>query len=41
MSKMSNIFKPSFRQALNLKALDSSQGVFGGEFNVNKNLKEN
>ena len=39
-SKMSSIFKPSVRWALNLNASDSSQGIFGGVSNVLKNLEE-
>ena len=39
-SKMSSIFKPSVRQALNLNTSDSSQGIFGGVSNVLKNLEE-
>ena len=39
-SKMSSIFKPSMRQALNLNALDSFQGIFGGDSIVLKNLEE-
>ena len=39
-SKMSTIFKPSVRLALNLNASDSSQGIFGGDSNVLKNLEE-
>ena len=40
-SKMSGIFKPSVRQALNLNASDSSLFIFGGVSNVLKNLEEN
>ena len=40
-SKMSTIFKPNVRRALNLNTSDSSQGIFGGVSNVRKNLKEN
>ena len=39
-SKMSTIFKPNVRQALNLNTSDSSQGIFGGVSNVLKNLEE-
>merc|ERR1711867_61428 len=39
-SKMSSIFKPSIRRALNLNASDSSQGIVGGVSNVLKNLEE-
>ena len=39
-SKMSSIFKPSMRQALNLNALDSFKGIFGGDPIVLKNLDE-
>ena len=39
-SKISSIFKPIVRQALNLNTLDSSQGIFGGDSNVLKNLEE-
>ena len=39
-SKMSTIFKPSVRWALNLNTSDSSQGIFGGVSNVLKNLEE-
>ena len=39
-SKMSTIFKPNFRLALNTNTSDSSQGIFGGVSNVIKNLKE-
>ena len=37
---MSNIFKCNVRRALNQQALDSSQGIFGGDSNVIKNLDE-
>ena len=37
-SKMSNIFKPNIRQALNQSTSGSSQGIFGGESNVFKNM---
>ena len=40
-SKMSNIFKPNVRRALNQQASDSSQGIFGGDSNVFKHLEEN
>ena len=39
-SKMSTIFKPNVRRALNTNTSDSSQGIFGGVSNVIKNLKE-
>ena len=39
-SKMSTIFKPNVRQALDLNTSDSSQGVFVGVSNVLKNLEE-
>ena len=39
-SKISSIFKPSVRQALNLNTSDSSQGIFGVNSNVLKNLEE-
>ena len=39
-SKMSTIFKPNVRRALNLNTSDSSQGIFGGVSNVLKNLEE-
>ena len=37
---MSSLFKPSVRRALNLNTSDSSQGIFGGDSNVLKNLEE-
>ena len=39
-SKMSNIFKPNITWALNHNASGSSQGIFGGDCNVFKNLAE-
>ena len=39
-SKMSTIFKPNVRRALNLNTSDSSQGIFGGVSNVLKNMEE-
>ena len=40
-SKMANIFKPAFRRALLRSTQDSSEGIFGGESNVFKNMEEN
>ena len=40
-SKMANIFKSYVRWAVLLNASDSTQGIFGGESNVFKNLEEN
>ena len=37
---MSNIFKPNVRRALNQSTSGSSQGIFGGDSNVIKNLEE-
>ena len=39
--KMSIIFKPNIRQAFNQNTSDSSQGIFGGDSHVFKNLEEN
>ena len=39
-NKMSSIFKPDLRGALNLNVSDHSQGIYGGTSNVVKNLKE-
>ena len=39
-SKMANIFKPNVRWALLWNALDSTQGIFGDDPNVFKNLEE-
>ena len=39
-TKMSSIFKPNFRWALNLNTSESSQGIFGGVANVVKNLND-
>ena len=39
-SKMCTIFEPNVRRALNTNASYSFQGVFGGIFNVIKNIKE-
>ena len=37
---MSNIFKPKVRQALNQSTSGSSQGIFGGDSNVFRNLED-
>ena len=39
-TKMSSIFKPNMRRALNTNTSEFSQGIFGGVSNVVKNLKE-
>ena len=39
--KMSKIFKPNVRQVLNWNTSGSTQGIFGGDSNVFKNLEEN
>ena len=39
-SNMSNIFKPNIRQALNQSTSGSSQGIFGGDSNIFKNLEK-
>ena len=39
-SKISNIFKPNVRQALNQNSSDSFQGFFVGDLNIFKNLEE-
>ena len=38
-SKMSNIFKPNIRWALNQNTSGSSLGIFGGDSNIFKNLE--
>ena len=38
---MSSIFKSNIGHALNQNSSDSSQGIFGGDYNVNRNLEEN
>ena len=39
-NKMSTIFKPNMRRALNSNVSDTSQGIFGGTSNVVRNIKE-
>ena len=39
-TKMSSIFRPQVRRAINQAVTDSSQGIFGGVSNVLKNLEE-